>query len=143
LDAIFNRLRRAFARRFSLLMGGFVMSDESKKRKPNRLREDKICFRVTPEERKMIEQRMAQSGVKNFRAYLLKMVIDGQVVHVELSSVKEMCRLLSNATNNMNQIARRVNETGSIYAADIADLQRRYDELWAQAKLILHRVSEL
>jgi hypothetical protein len=119
------------------------MKSETEKKKPNRLRNEMLTFRVTPEERLMIERRMAQTGVRNFRAYLLKMAVDGQVVHVEMNSVKEMCRLLSNATNNINQIARRLNETGSIYAADIADLQNSYDGLWAQAKEILRRLSAI
>ena len=106
----------------------------------NKTRTKQILFRVTEREREMIERRMAQAGVKNMRAYLLKMAIDGRVIHVELDSVKEMVRLLSNATNNINQIARRANETGSVYAADIEDLRARYDELWGQAKEILRRL---
>jgi len=86
---------------------------------------------------------MAQAGMKNMRAYLLKMAIEGRIIHVELDSVQEMIRLLSNATNNINQIARRINETGSIYAADIEDLRGRYDELWGQTKEILRRLSAL
>ncbi len=91
----------------------------------------------------MINRRMEQTGMKNLRAYLLKMAIDGRVIHVELESVREMVRLLSNATNNINQIARRVNETGSVYAADIDDLRGQYDGLWGQAKEILRRLSAL
>jgi uncharacterized protein (DUF1778 family) len=118
-----------------------ITNEQSEKKKPNRAREHILTFRVTPEERELIERRMAQTGIKNFRAYLLKMAIDGQVVHVELNSAKEMCRLLSNATNNINQIARRANQTDSIYAADIADLQTQYSELWTQAKEILRRLA--
>ena len=77
------------------------------------------------------------------RAYLLKQAIDGRVVHVELSSVNEMVCLLSNATNNINQIARRVNETGNVYAADVEDLRGYYDGLWTQAKEILRRLSAM
>ena len=91
----------------------------------------------------MIDRRMAQTGMKNRRAYLLKMAIDGRVIQIELNSVKEMVRLLSNATNNINQIAKRANETGSIYAADIEEVQKRYDEIWGQAKTILRKLSEL
>jgi hypothetical protein len=98
---------------------------------------------VTAEERAMIERRMAQAGIKNMRAYLLKQAIDGRVIHVELSSVNEMVRLLSNATNNINQIARRVNETGNLYAAEMEDLRGRYDEIWTQAKEILRRLSAM
>jgi hypothetical protein len=107
----------------------------------NKTRTSNIHFMVTAEERAMLEKRMAQAGIKNMRAYLLKQAIDGRVIHVELDSVKEMVRLLSNATNNINQIARRINETGNIYAAEIEDLRSRYNELWTQAREILRRLS--
>ena len=94
-------------------------------------------------ERDMIYKRMEQTGIKNLRAYLLKQAIDGQVIHIELESVKEMCRLLSNATNNLNQISRRLNSDGGIYAEDIADIRARYDELWTQAKVILKKLAAM
>ena len=102
-----------------------------------------LAFRVTGEERTMIEHRMAQTGMKNLRAYIVKMAIDGRVIHVEFESVKEMVRLLSNATNNINQIAKKANETGSIHADDINQLQKRYEEIWGQVKVILRKFSEL
>jgi uncharacterized glyoxalase superfamily protein PhnB len=86
---------------------------------------------------------MKQAGVKNLRAFILKQAIDGRVIHVELTSVNEMVRLLSNATNNINQVARRVNETGNLYAADVDDLREKYDGLWAQAREILTKLAAL
>ena len=91
----------------------------------------------------MINRRMAQTGIKNLRAYLLKMAVDGRVIHIELDSVREMVRLLSNATNNINQIAKRANETRSIHAADLEELSRHYDEIWGQAKMILRKLAEM
>lgn len=102
-----------------------------------------LAFRVSEKERELIELRMQQAGMKNLRAYIVKQAIDGRVISVELESVNEMVRLLSNATNNINQIARRVNETGNFYAADLEDLSERYDELWEQTKEILRRLSAL
>jgi len=101
-----------------------------------------MTFRVTEKEREMIRRRQAQTGIKSLRAYLLKMAIDGHVIHVELNSVVEMNRLLSNATNNINQIAKRVNETNNIYAADIAEIKARQDEIWEQQKEILHNLNK-
>jgi hypothetical protein len=54
-----------------------------------------------------------------------------------------MVRLLSNATNNINQIAKRANETGSIFAADLDELNGRYDVIWGQAKTILQKLADL
>jgi len=109
----------------------------------NVTRKNNIHFMSTDEERDLIEKRMAQAGIKSLRAYLLKMALEGQIVRIELDSVKEMVRLLSNATNNINQIARRANSTGSIYAADLDELRLRYDEIWGQVKLILRKLSEI
>ena len=91
----------------------------------------------------MIKRRMAQTGMKNMRAFIVKMAIDGQVIRLELESVKEMVQLLSNATNNINQIARRVNETGNFYAPDLDDLRVQYDKLWGQAREILKKLAAI
>ena len=112
------------------------------KKEYTRPRNVNLAFRVTEEERAMIEKRMAQTGMKNMRAYIVKMAVDGRVIHVELESVREMVRLLSNATNNINQIAKRANETGNIYAADLDELNGRYDEIWGQTKTILNKLSQ-
>lgn len=119
------------------------MGEQNEKKKTGRKRDIFIRFMVDEKERDMIYKRMEQTGIKNLRAYLLKQAIDGQVIHIELDSVKEMCRLLSIATNNLNQIARRVNSTGNIYAEDIADLQARQEELWVQTKEILRKLSAM
>jgi len=113
------------------------------KTETKRKRNHYITFRVTEQEREMIDRRMAQTGMINRRAYLLKMAIDGRVIRVELDSVKEMVRLLSNATNNINQIAKRANQTNNIYAADLEELRERYEEICGQTKVILRKISEM
>jgi uncharacterized protein (DUF1778 family) len=124
--------------------GEEITTETTNIKKPEkRVRNHHITFRVTAEERAMIERRMAQSGIKNIRAYLLKQAIDGRVIHIELDSVNEMVRLLSNATSNINQITRRVHGTGNIYEQDVADLSIRYDEIWKQVKEILRRLSDM
>jgi len=131
-----QKLRRLY------LMGGIPVENTEKK-EYIRPRNVNLAFRVTEEERKMIERRMAQTGIKNMRAYIVKMAVDGRVIHVELDSVHEMIRLLSNATNNINQITHRANETGNIYRKDIEELRGHYDEIWAQAKTILRKLAEI
>jgi len=115
--------------------------DETEKKAVNRSRKVSLSFLVSEQEHGLIKEQMAKAGITNMRAYLLKMALNGRIVHIELDSVKEMVRLLGNAANNVNQIARRVNETGNIYTDDINDIQSRYDALWGQAKEILRRLS--
>jgi len=121
-----------------------TIGDQTYKNKiKQRVRQHSVNFAVTEQERELIDKRMAEAGMKNRRAFLLKMVTEGKIVHIELDSVKEMVRLLSNATNNINQIAKRANTTGSIYAADLDEVRLRYEQIWTQAKAILRELGEL
>ena len=88
-----------------------------------------MTFRVTEEERDMIRERQKQSGIISMRAYLLKMAIDGRVINIELESVHEMNRLLSNVSNNINQIAKRANQYGSVYSEFLNDIKIQQDEI--------------
>ena len=71
------------------------------------------------------------------------MVLDGYVVRLDLSDVRKMVQLLSNATSNLNQIAKRANEMRSVYEGDIRDLQDHYEKLWEQAEAILRGLANL
>ena len=72
-----------------------------------------------------------------------KMALDGYSVKLDLQDVKEMVSLLRRCSNNLNQYAKRANETGNIYEADIQDMQARLDEIWAIGKEILLRLSSI
>ena len=105
---------------------------------------DKVFqLRLSAEERKAIEERMAKIGVKNFSAYLRKMALNGYYIVLDLSDVKELLRLLRICSNNLNQYAKKANETDSIYKADIDDLKHRLDEIWQLSKNTLVRLSEI
>jgi len=106
-------------------------------------RKNNIHFMASDEERDMIRQRMKEAGVTNMRAYLLSMAIDGQITHIEIKSIYEMIRLLSNVSNNINQIAKRANETGNVRATDLDEISNQHEAIWVQIKLILNEVSEL
>ena len=100
-----------------------------------------IILRVSPEELSRIRKKMLDVGVLNQSAYLRKMALDGYCVRLDLDEVKELNRLLRICSNNLNQYAKRANETGSIYKADIEDLQRRLDAIWQQQKELLTELA--
>ena len=110
---------------------------------PKRKREVQLNFRVSPEELAMIEQKMAQLGTKNRAAYLRKMALDGYVVRLELPELKELVSLMRYSSNNLNQLARRVNETGRIYDADLEDISRRQEALWDGVHQVLTQLAKL
>lgn len=85
-------------------------------------RDQDVHFLASKEEVKRIEEKMAELGIRSKGAYLRKMALDGYCINLDLQDVKELVSLLRRCSNNLNQYARRANETGSIYEADIKDL---------------------
>ncbi len=110
---------------------------------PKREREMQIKFRVTPQERELIEQKMAQLGTTNMAAYLRKMAIDGFILKLELPELKEMVTLLRRSSGNLNQIAKRVNSTGRLYEEDVKEILKNQERLWQAANEILASLAEL
>ena len=110
---------------------------------PKRKRDVQLNFRVSPEELALIEQKMAQLGTKNREAYLRKMALDGYVVRLDLPELKELVSLLRRSSNNLNQLTRRVHETGRIYDADLEDISQRQEAWWDGVHRILTQLAKL
>ena len=109
----------------------------------NRNRPVQVKFRVTPEERKMIDRRMEQAGITNMAAYLRKMAIDGYVVKLELPELRDFISLLRRTSNNFNQIARRVNSTDRIYGDDIVEMKNLLEQIWEADNQILEKLASI
>ena len=109
----------------------------------NRKRDIQLIIRVNADERKLIEKKMEQYGTRNMAAYIRKIAIDGYVVRLELPELREMVSLLRRTGNNLNQIAKRMNETGRIYDADIDDTLQKQEQLWQMMNAILSRLAAI
>ena len=95
----------------------------------NRTRSIVLSVPVTAEERALIEKKMQQMGTRCFSTYARKMLIDGYVIKIDYSDIKAMTAELQKIGTNINQIARRVNATGTIYAQDIEDIKGVLNEI--------------
>ena len=102
-----------------------------------------IHIRVTPEEVDQIKERMQEAGIKSMTAYLLRMALHGFVIMMDLSDLKEILRLLQISGNNLNQYAKKANETGSIYKEDIKELMVIHKELLQMLGEILERLGSI
>lgn len=109
----------------------------------NRNRPIQVKFRVTPEERAMIDRRMAQADTINMAAYLRKMAIDGYVVKLDLPELRDMISLLRRTSNNFNQIARRVNSTNRVYENDIQEMKTMLERLWEANNSVLEKLAAI
>ena len=89
----------------------------------------KLLMRFRPEEHEAIKRRMKEAGISNMTAYIRKMAVDGLVIQMDLSDLKEISRLLHINSNNLNQYVKRANETGNIYVEDIKELKEQQKEI--------------
>ena len=107
----------------------------------NRVRKVQLNFRVTEREKQLIEERMQEIGTTNREAYLRKIAIDGMLVKLEVPELKEIVSLMRRTSNNVNQIARRLNENGRIYEVDITDVQNQQEQLWDMLNSLITKIS--
>jgi hypothetical protein len=103
----------------------------------NRNRPYQIKFDVTEEEKALIDKRQEQSGITNKGAFYRKMLIDGIVVKTDMSALKDVTIAINRIGNNVNQIARRANQTGRVYEEDIKELDEKMGEIWQLLKSTL------
>ena len=106
-------------------------------------RDETIILRLSKTEKNRIYEKMFGMGIRSLSAYIRKMALDGYCLNLDLPQLRRMAYLLQNCSNNLNQVAKRVNESNQLYAADIEDLRYRLDELIGIGKQILSKLSEL
>ena len=102
-----------------------------------------IIIRVTEEERALIEEKMRQIPTLNLSAYARKMLIDGYIITLDLQEVKGHTAQLQKIGVNINQIAKRINETGRIYADDMDEIKRAMEEVWRLERRLLLQFKSL
>ena len=106
-------------------------------------RDQQLHFRVSKPELDRIHVKMAELGIVSIGAYLRKMALDGYCIRLDLKELNRMAYLLQMCSNNLNQYAKRANESGRVYQTDIEDLRARLDELIGLAKQILAQLAAL
>ena len=109
----------------------------------NRKRDIPIMVRLTSEEKELIQQKMQEFGTTNMEAYFRKMAIDGYVIHLDLSDVRELITQLRRYGNNLNQLTKRAHQTGNIYAADLEQLFQNHQHMFDAAREILTRLASI
>ena len=108
-----------------------------------RVRSVPIYVWVRPDELEVIRERMAEAGIQNMSAYMRKMALNGFVLHVDLSDVRELVSLQRRCANNLNQAAIHANSYGSLYPDELKRLQKDYADLWGPLSDLLAQLSAI
>lgn len=103
----------------------------------------RIEVRLTRDEKELIHERMKKIPTNNMSAFIRKMALNGYIVVLDLSDVKEAVRLLRINSNNLNQYAHKANATGKVYQEDIEQLKKQHEEIWEVMNSVLMRLSNL
>ncbi|WP_304965935.1 plasmid mobilization protein [uncultured Oscillibacter sp.] len=106
-------------------------------------REKQLLIRISDEDKERIQAKMEEAGILNMSAYVRKMALDGICVRLDLTDVRQLIVLLQRCSTNLNQYAKRANETESVYAADIEDLRSRLEEIWELSRQSLAHLASI
>lgn len=102
-----------------------------------------FTLRLTDQEKKLITEKMKIAGIPKMSTYLRKMAIDGYILKLDMPELKEMISLMRYSSNNLNQIAKRVNETGRIYRNDLQEIQDSQNRIWDGINKILRKLQSV
>ncbi len=111
--------------------------------KANRNRSQQVKFWVSEDEYELLQKKMEAAGGVNQGAYIRKMILDGYIVNLDIPELKEIIRLLGITSNNVNQIARQLHSTGSIYQQDISEVQKQLEQNYKVLKKVMVKLSAI
>jgi len=100
---------------------------------------------LTDKEKELFERKKEESGVRSMSHFIRKTVLEKEIYEVDMKPLRGLYGTLFAATNKLNQIAKRVNQTGVIYKSDIDDMKESIKkfskELWDIHLLLLKRTK--
>ena len=103
----------------------------------------RIEFQLTENELEILQESMKVLGIENTSAYVRKMVLNGYILTLNMPELKEMISLQRYTSNNINQIAKRLNETGRIYNDDMEEIKSNQKKLWNGINRILAKLTKV
>lgn len=94
----------------------------------NRTRPKQIVIRLSEEELAQIKEKVEQSG-KSQQQYIIEALTQSNIVN--LDGLKEIYPELKRQGNNLNQIAKKLNENGYVdYKQELPNTMKEVREVW-------------
>ncbi|MBD5111047.1 MAG: MobC family plasmid mobilization relaxosome protein [Ruminococcaceae bacterium] len=95
-------------------------------RKYKQVKEKKVVYSL--EEWAVIEHRAAKLAMKT-GTYIKRILVDGQINYYSVGDITPVMNALRIIGNNINQIAKKANETHSAEASTVEELRKEVDAL--------------
>lgn len=104
-----------------------------------RIRKHPVQFYLNDDEQYILDEKFRLSKMKSKSAFLRELVLYGFVYDVDYSHIREMNALLGNIGGNLNQIAKRVNSTNTIYKKDMEEIKELVNQIWQLQKYMVSK----
>lgn len=95
-----------------------------------------MIFCVDDSEKHLIHERVKLLNL-SLSEYLRQMALNGVVVNVDYTEIKNMTQEINRVGVNINQITKRMNETHEVYAADVEAVKESLEKIWQLQRYIL------
>ena len=95
----------------------------------NRIRNERLEIKLTEEEKALFEEKQKLAKCRNMSHFIRKCVLEKEIYVIDLEPFRNLQWLLSNATNNINQIAKTTNTTGIFYKNEIESMNKQIEKL--------------
>ncbi len=105
----------------------------------NRERKNELKIYLSDDEQYILEQKVKASGMRDKSSFLRHQILYGYVYDIDYSDLREYNTTLSKIGNNLNQIAKRMNATGNVYAADVKEVKELMKKVWETQKAMLSK----
>ena len=85
-------------------------------------------IKFTEEQYAIVSQKAAELGLRT-GAYVKQMAIQGKLIRYDLAELREVTRPFRMIGNELNQIAKKANETGKVTAEMVEEIREQYAKL--------------
>ena len=105
----------------------------------NRERKNELKIYLSDDEQYILEQKVKASGMRDKSSFPRHQLLYGYVYDIDYSELREYNAALGKIGNNLNQIAKRMNATGNVYAADVKQVKELMNQVWQTQKSMLSK----
>ena len=104
-----------------------------------RERENRFTLRLNDDELYILAQKTKAANMKDKSSFLRHLILYGYVYDIDYSELREYNAALAKIGNNLNQIAKRINATGNVYATDVTEVKELMNKVWQSQKSMLSK----
>ena len=103
----------------------------------NRSRPKQIVIRLSEEEFARVKKKVKKSGLKQ-QEYLIQSIFNTKIVNTD--GLKEILPELKRQGVNLNQLVKKLNETGYIdYKKELPEIEKELKQVWQSLKQYLQK----